>query len=124
MNELKINQQQFIMELMEERKLIAAQIDKLEAEAAATIAEIGAQQGAQQLERFNGMVELLRGRNDLIKQRMELMSKQMEIQNASRESAGPDANGGGLGGVAAASLQQAPAAMGGGMSAVPNGAMG
>lgn len=115
MNELKINQQQFMLELMEESKLIKAQISKLEADTAAVIAEIGAQAGARQLEAFNGMVTMLQGRNDLIKQRMELVGKQMEIQNAARESAGPDANGGRLGGVVDASLQQAPQEMGAGM---------
>lgn len=117
---LEFDKQAFMLEMQSEQKLLQAQIDKLEADAAAIIASIGAEQAAQQLERFNGIVEMLKGRQELVSKRMELMQQQMETANAARENA----NGGGVGGMAQPPMQQTPQDMGGEVAAAPNGAMG
>lgn len=89
---LQAANQEFIMSMMQEAKLNDAQIAKLQAESAKIISEIGAEQGARQLEQFKSMVEMVTSRNEVLMQQIQhrtamvqLATKQ-EDRNAKRES--------------------------------------
>lgn len=110
--QLKWEQQKFMGDLMEERRLNDAKIHELEAKAASLIASIGAERAAQEIEVFHGMIEMVKSRNDIIQSRLDIMKKGMELQNATSESVGEDANSPGMGGLAQPPMQSKVAGVG------------
>jgi len=76
--QLEASNQAHIMDLMEEQSLNAAKVLQLEAQAAALMAGVDAEQSAQQLEILRVMVEMHKSRNDVLMQRIQQQTKAME----------------------------------------------
>lgn len=93
--QMKLKQQQieFVMGLLEEKRLNDAKILQLEAQAAKLIEEAGGVQSGQKIEAFKGAIEIMKGRQELIGKQYEMMMQQMK---ASEEKPDGEGEQGGL----------------------------
>ena len=82
--DMKLKEQMFAAELMEQRRLNAAKILQLEAQAAKLMEEAGGVQAGHQLAAFDAAIGALKVHNDMLKSKADTMLKAMEMdQNAS-----------------------------------------
>ena len=87
---LKQAEQEFIINLMEQRRLNSAKILQLEAQAAKLVAEAGGIQTGHQIAMFEASLGALKHHDEALRSRIELMVKAMESdRNAAIEQ---DAN--------------------------------
>lgn len=119
--EIEASKWEFLMELMANRKLLQAQIAKLEAEAMALLAGVDAEKAATQIKGFELAINAMKAHSDMMTQQIEAMQK-------GEEGEGGKAKSGGVPGLAApsgnAGLLSAPGGMAGGAAgAMGNGAV-
>jgi hypothetical protein len=107
---LKQDQMQFVMDLMEERRLNDAKIMQLQAQAAKLAAEAGGAVAAQQLAVIQTVIDAMKQREEALRGRAELMMKSLEMKNegSQQQSGGTPPDRGGMGGVAAAPGDESP----------------
>jgi chaperonin GroES len=96
--QIQTDNQQFMLELQEEKKLNNAKIIELMAKAEAAIADIGATKAGHQIAAFEAAIGALKLHNETLSKRIELLMKGMEIDNAQQSGS----KQGGVGGVAGA----------------------
>ncbi len=115
MLQLQLDKQQFIIEMMETRKLNQAKIIELEAKAALEMEEAGGIKEGHRIAAFEAAIGAMRAQDEHLRGRIELMIKQMEAEK-------PDGDGtdqGGMGRPPAAhvlpSIQGTPASTPGGV---------
>ena len=84
--DMKLKEQMFAAELMEQRRLNAAKILQLEAQAAKLMEEAGGVQAGHQLAAFDAAIGALKVHNDMLKSKADTMLKSMELeQNAANK---------------------------------------
>ena len=82
--DMKLREQMFVQELMEQRRLNAAKILQLEAQAAKLMEEAGGVQAGQKLAAFDAAIGAMKVHNEMLKTKADTMLKAMELdQNAS-----------------------------------------
>lgn len=112
---LQMQQQQFVAELMEQRRVNSAKILQLEAQAAKLIEEAGGVKTGHQIAAFSAAIGAMKAHDDSMRGRVELMLKSMEQQN---EQGGQAPDGAGMAGMGGAPGDQGgqgmPPAMAGG----------
>ena len=96
---LQFEQQKFLMQLQEERRLNEASIVKIMAEIEEMRATAAGDVEDRQINLLNNMLGMMKLRNEKIAKQMDMLVKAMELRNAERE-AGTD--GGSVGGLATA----------------------
>lgn len=69
----KMEQQKFMMQLVEDAKLNAAQIEKLKADTAKVLSEVGTQQAAQELQAFEMVLNALEKHQELLNERIQTL---------------------------------------------------
>jgi len=100
---VQTDMQKFVLELIENRKLIQAQIAKLEADAALAVTKAGAIDEGHKLAAMSAVVGLLKTHDDSLRGWAETMLKQLGGENAKpaaggiRSMAGPSSNSGDFG---------------------------
>ena len=103
MEKLKADKMMFIAQLQVEMKLNEAKIHKLEAEAAKAVAEAGGVKSGHMIAAFEAAIGAIKVHNDALHQQAERLMKGMEDE--------PNADRGGVPGMAGASSNQGPATM-------------
>lgn len=99
--ELKQKQQEFLMQLMEDRRLNSAKIIQLMAQADKLIAEADGVQAGHKIAAFEAAIGAMKTHNDGLNRRIELMMKGMELDERAKESGDTNPPEGGMGGGAA-----------------------
>jgi hypothetical protein len=97
MLQLQLDRQQFLIEVMEDRKLNQAKIIQLEAQAAKLMAEAQGVAASQQLEAFKAQLEVAKGKDEIYGKHIDLLMKQMELE--AQKAEGDGGQGTGQGGV-------------------------
>jgi chaperonin GroES len=111
--ELKQQQQEFIANLMETKRLNTAKILELEARAMKEASEASAESAGIKIKQFDAQINALKAYNEMISGSLEQMKEGMK-----------DADAGAMAGMAGASGNSGPAGMGQGQAGQPQGAMG
>jgi chaperonin GroES len=88
---LQLDKQQFVMEMMENRRLNNAKIIELEAKAALEMEEAGGVKEGHRIAAFAAAIGAMRAHDEHLKSRIDQMLKQMELENDA------STDGGGLG---------------------------
>jgi len=88
---LQLDKQQFVMEMMENRRLNNAKIIELEARAALEMEEAGGVKEGHRIAAFAAAIGAMRAHDEHLKSRIDQMLKQMELENDA------SADGGGVG---------------------------
>jgi chaperonin GroES len=114
--DMQLKQQQFVADLMEQRRVNNAKILQLEAQAAKLLAEAGGTEMGHQIAAFNAAIGALKAHDDALRSRVELMMKAMELDN---EPSGSTPSGGGIQGMAGAPSDQGAAPNPQGMAVGP-----
>jgi len=116
--ELQHAREEFIMDLMEQRRLNNAQIIKLEADAAKAMAEASGADAAVQLQILDARLRAIKDHNDVVNNRLDI------LMNGAKNESGSSSDTGDGGGVAPPPsdeiLQKVPPLA----SGIPEGAMG
>lgn len=91
--DLKLKEQMFVAEMMEEQKLNQAKILQLEAQAAKMLAEAGGVESGHQIAAFEAAIGALKTHNDMLRGKAETFMKAWELENDAKQQA---AEGGGV----------------------------
>lgn len=116
--ELQARQQEFVMSLIEQRRLNDAKISQLEAQAKKLLSDADASVAGHEIAVFNAALGALKANDESLRAHLDLMLRHMETRDADRDTT-PPATRGGMEGMAPAPINpgipgMAPASSGGG----------